>query len=223
MSPERDLLTARYIRLSGETADQSVLDGLREAFPEAKIDHAYASTEAGVGFVVEDGHAGFPISMLTNPRPGVEMKVLDGTLRIRSRSGAAVRYLGSQSPVISDPDGFIDSGDIVENRGDRLHFIGRRDGIINIGGLKVHPEEVEAVINAHPSVRLSLVKARKNPFTGALVVADVLLQQRDWESDELKRDIAEFCSARLDRHKVPVLIRFVGELGLGPAGKIRRF
>ena len=55
--------------------------------------------------------------------------------------------------------------------------MGRRGGVINVGGLKVHPEEVEAVINAHPWVRMSLVKARRNPITGAVVTADVVLAE----------------------------------------------
>ena len=77
-------------------------------------------------------------------------------------------------PALTDADGFVDTGDMVEQRGDRLYFVGRRSGIINVGGLKVHPEEVEAVINRHAGVRMSLVKARANPITGAIVVADVV-------------------------------------------------
>ena len=50
---------------------------------------------------------------------------------------------------LTDSEGFVDTGDMVELRGDRYYFVGRRGGIINIGGLKVHPEEIEAVINRH--------------------------------------------------------------------------
>ena len=55
--------------------------------------------------------------------------------------------------ALTDADGFVDTGDMVELRGDRYYFVGRRGGIINIGGLKVHPEEIEAVINRHPAVQ----------------------------------------------------------------------
>src|SRR6185437_8822293 len=74
----------RYVRLSGEIADQAVLDGLSRAFPGASIGHAYASTEAGVGFAVNDGLEGFPATIIGENRGGVEMKVEDGSLRIRS-------------------------------------------------------------------------------------------------------------------------------------------
>ena len=53
--------------------------------------------------------------------------------------------------ALADEDGFVDTGDMLELRGDRYYFAGRREGIINVGGQKVHPEEVEAVINRHPA------------------------------------------------------------------------
>jgi acyl-CoA synthetase (AMP-forming)/AMP-acid ligase II len=129
----------RYVRLSGEIADQAVLDGLASALPNASIGHAYASTEAGVGFAVNDGREGFPASLIGQNRDGVEMKVVDGSLRIRSRRTAHA-YVGKQAAPLADADGFVDTGDMVELRGDRYYFIGRRAGIINIGSLKVHPE-----------------------------------------------------------------------------------
>src|ERR1700692_916380 len=143
----------RYVRLSGEIADQAVLDGLEKAFPHASIGHAYASTEAGVGFAVNDGLEGFPAEMIGKNRDGVEMKIEDGSLRVRS-TRAAHAYVGRHAAALTDNDGFVDTGDMVELRGDRYHFVGRRGGIINIGGLKVHPEEVEAVINRHDEVSM---------------------------------------------------------------------
>ncbi len=129
----------RYVRLSGEIADQAVLDGLRRAFPEASIGHAYASTEAGVGFAVNDGLEGFPASLLGSVGDGVEMKVEDGSLRIRS-ARAAHAYVGRGAAALTDSDGFVDTGDMVELRGVRYHFVGRRGGIINIGGLKARQD-----------------------------------------------------------------------------------
>ena len=152
MSGSAAQFAPRYVRLSGEIADQAVLDGLKAAFPDSSVGHAYASTEAGVGFAVNDGLEGFPANYLGN-RNGVEMKVVDGSLRIRS-TRTAHAYIGRDAAALTDGDGFVDSGDIVELRGDRYHFVGRRGGIINIGGLKVHPEEIEAgEIAAQPDHR----------------------------------------------------------------------
>ena len=152
----------RYVRLSGEIADQAILDNLRSVYPQADIVHAYASTEAGVGFEVTDGLEGFPISTIDLHPGGLELKIKDDTLWIRS-SRTALEYIGGQNVKITDRDGYVDTGDMVALRNGRYYFLGRRGGIINVGGLKVHPEEVEAVINRHPEVRICRVRGRKIP------------------------------------------------------------
>jgi acyl-CoA synthetase (AMP-forming)/AMP-acid ligase II len=214
--------TPRYVRLSGEIADQAVLDGLRAAFPDASIGHAYASTEAGVGFAVNDGREGFPASLL-GLRDGVEMKVEDSSLRIRS-TRTAHAYIGRSAAALTDVDGFVDTGDMVELRGDRYFFVGRRGGIINIGGLKVHPEEIEAVINRQPEVRMSRAKSRRSPITGAVVVADVLLAAGEdtARGDDIRARILADCKASLAPHKVPAVIKFVSSLDITAAGKLAR-
>jgi acyl-coenzyme A synthetase/AMP-(fatty) acid ligase len=213
----------RYVRLSGEIADQAVLDGLSRTFPAASIGHAYASTEAGVGFAVNDGLEGFPADMVGVNRDGVEMKVEDGSLRIRSMRTAHA-YVGPHAADLTDRDGFVDTGDMVERRGDRYHFVGRRGGIINIGGLKVHPEEIEAVINRHAEVRMSRAKSRRSPITGAIVVADVILADGSDQSRAaaIRDKILAECRASLASHKVPAVIRFVPSLDVTPAGKLAR-
>jgi acyl-coenzyme A synthetase/AMP-(fatty) acid ligase len=213
----------RYVRLSGEIADQAVLDGLSRAFPEASIGHAYASTEAGVGFAVNDGLEGFPATMIGDNRGGVEMKVEDGSLRIRSTRTARA-YVGPNAAALADEQGFVDTGDMVELRGDRYHFVGRRGGIINIGGLKVHPEEIEAVINRHPEVSMSCAKSRRSPITGAIVVADVVLADgtNASRSGEIRDQILADCRASLPSYKVPAVIRFVRSLDITAAGKLAR-
>lgn len=221
MSQERSAFAPRYIRLSGEIADQLVLDGLRAAYPDAEIAHAYASTEAGVGFAVADGLEGFPATLVDRPTKTLTMKVIDGSLRIKS-NGNATRYIGLDAPALTDAEGFVDTGDLVERRSDRFHFVGRRGGIINVGGLKVNPEEVEAVLNRHDAVRMSLVRARKNPLTGAIVVADVVLNGSVEDEETLKQEIIEGCRELLERHKVPAIIRFVPSLALTPGGKLSR-
>jgi acyl-coenzyme A synthetase/AMP-(fatty) acid ligase len=226
MSPDCALIAPEYVRLSGEIADQAVLDSLRRAYPNASVGHAYASTEAGVGFEVTDGLEGFPASMI-RAEGDVRMKVEDGSLRIRS-SRTATSFVGGNGVALAGEDGFVDTGDMLELRGDRYYFVGRRGGIINIGGLKVHPEEVEAVINRHDLVRMSLVKGRANPITGSIIVADVVLKDEaaalaaDAGGREVKNDILRACRAALPPHKVPAAIRFVPSLDVTPAGKLVR-
>jgi acyl-coenzyme A synthetase/AMP-(fatty) acid ligase len=225
MSPSARAMAPRYVRLSGEIADQAVLDNLAAVYPDARIGHAYASTEAGVGFEVNDGLAGFPASLIGRLPSGVDMKVEQGTLRIRSNR-TALGYVGGAEgarPALADAEGFVDTGDIVELRDGRWHFIGRSNGVINVGGLKVHPEEVEAVINRHPQVRMSLVRARRSPITGALVVADVVLHEDAAAgAGKVEQEILRLCREGLTRHKVPSAIRFVPTLAVATSGKLAR-
>lgn len=222
MSPAIHLIAPEYIRMSGEIVDQAILNQVQAQFPTAKVAHTFASTEAGVGFNVNDGLMGFPEDILGS-NPLIDMKVKDGTLRIRSNRTAA-RYLGSDTPSLADAEGFIDTGDTLELRSGRYYFTGRRDGIINVGGYKVHPEEVEAVINRHAQVAMSLVKAKKSPITGALVVADVVLRDPHLNGDQarMQKDILHFCREALDAHKVPAAINFVSMLTIGQSGKLVR-
>ena len=220
MSGQTGKILPAYVRLSGEIADDAILEALAAAFPHANIEHAYASTEAGVAFTVDDRRAGFPAAYLTRESP-VELKVVDGALLIRS-SRRAHRFLGTDAPAIADADGFVDTGDRVALRGERYYFVGRRSGIINVGGAKVHPEEVEATLNAHPAVQASRVFAKANPVTGALVMAEVVLRDSVDIPVELDRDILAFCRARMAPHMVPVRLRFVQGLAMTEGGKLAR-
>jgi acyl-CoA synthetase (AMP-forming)/AMP-acid ligase II len=224
MSGEAAVLKPRYVRLSGEVADQTVLDNLRAAYPNALIAHAFASTEAGVAFDVNDGLAGFPRELVDAASGEIELKVVDHTLRIRSGRIAA-RYLGIEPGTLMGEDGYVDTGDMVELVEGRYYFRGRTGGVINVGGLKVYPEEVESVLNADPRVRMSLVRARRNPITGAVVVADVVLANPDSTADSSQAVGAELllaCRRVLAAHKVPAVLHFVPALQFTAAGKLVR-
>lgn len=226
MSGQAAILKPQYVRLSGEVADQALLDNLRAVYPNARIAHAFASTEAGVAFDVNDGLAGFPLAFVDNPSGEIALKVVDHTLRIRSGRTAA-RYLGAAPGVLVSVDGYVDTGDMVELEQGRYYFRGRVGGVINVGGLKVYPEEVESVLNADPRVRMSLVRARRNPITGAVVVADVVLANPTSPAasdapDAVKSDLLEACRRNLAAHKVPAMLRFVPALEFTAAGKLVR-
>jgi acyl-coenzyme A synthetase/AMP-(fatty) acid ligase len=223
MDPARECVSPSYIRLSGEIADQGVLDALKTAFPGVPVTHAFASTEAGVGFEVSDGREGFPIGLLGGENGGVDIRVVDGALQLRS-DRAAIGYIGDQAEPLTDAEGYVDTGDLVDRRGDRFYFVGRRGGVINVGGLKVHPEEIETVINLHPDVHVSLVKARRNPIVGAIVQAEVVLVRDRSEVDEtrVKDELLAACRERLEPHKVPSRLVFVPAISMSAGGKLVR-
>jgi len=98
---------------------------------------------------------------------------------------------------------------MIECRGDRCYFAGRTGGIINVGGLKINPEEVEAVINRLPGVALSRVRGRKSPITGAIVIADVVLAAAANDDKTFKDEILAACRAALPAFKVPAQLHCV--------------
>jgi acyl-CoA synthetase (AMP-forming)/AMP-acid ligase II len=225
LSGAANMISPTYVRLSGEIVDQSILDALQATYPRAAISHAFASTEAGVGFDVIDGREGFSATVIEaqSPNDEVSLRIVDGSLQIRSKRIAS-RYLGNGQPPIVGPEGFVDTGDIVELRGDRYYFAGRREGVINVGGQKIFPEEVENVINSHPEVQMSLVHGRRNPMMGALVVADVVLESTSTNRSrkELAAEILSRCREALPAYKVPVKVSFVQSLDVSTAGKLLR-
>ena len=209
----------KQITLGGEPADQSVLNALKAAFPEARIAHIYASTEAGVGFSVTDGLMGFPKQYLERGVAGNQLRIGEsGTLLIKPEKHVPTAAGAS----LAKTDGFIDSGDLVAVRDERVLFLGRDSGAINVGGNKVIPEEVEAVIRELEGVAEVLVKPKGSGMMGQLVTADIQPRKADADTASLKKQIMAHCRARLEKYKVPALIRFVTEIEHNPTGKISR-
>lgn len=219
MHPDFAALPLRQITLGGEIAEQPLLNALRSRFPAANVTHIYASTELGVGFSVQDGMEGFPRAWLAEAPGAFRLRIADGFMWVKS-DRAAAGYLGTAFE--RDADGYVNSLDRVEERDDRIVFLGRGTGVINVGGAKVHPEMVERYLNALPSVALSRVSGRKNPFLGAVLVADVV--PREWPDDEkhFREELTHGCRASLPPEAVPAIISLKRELETNSSGKLKR-
>lgn len=216
MAPERRDLDLKQITLGGEVADQPTLSALAKAFAGARITHIFAATETGVGMAVSDGRAGFPLSYTREPHSGVEIRILDERLQVR----AAKRASGYARDVpLADEDGWIDSGDLVRVEADRFHIIGRESGIINVGGDKVVPDQVRAILLENEHVREAVVYAKKSSFTGSLVAADVVLRDPEMDKGEARAALNEHTVRRLSATQLPRIIRFVPDIAVTPAGK----
>jgi acyl-CoA synthetase (AMP-forming)/AMP-acid ligase II len=210
MLPQFDTLSLRQVTLGGEIADQGVLDMLRKRMPDARIVHIYASTEAGVGFAVRDGMAGFPVSYLDGGASAVPMRIDDGHLC----------FLLS-APGQSEP-AWVDSGDVVRVDGDRVYFLGRANGSINVGGNKVMPEEVENVIKELPEVAAVQVRARHSAMLGNLVEALVTPAPGVAFDPAFKKRVTAYCRERLEPFKVPAFVVEANDIALTASGKISR-
>ncbi|MCO4761989.1 MAG: AMP-binding protein [Myxococcales bacterium] len=190
----------RSISMGGEIVDQAILDELSAIFPEAKIRHIYASSEAGAAIIVTDGMAGFH-AKLTEPARAIGVKVAEGRLFIRSP------YSNK-----ADGAGWVDTGDIVERRGDRYLFCGRAGtAMINVGGQKAFAPDIEAYLNAHPNVLWSQVTARRAPLVGNLPVARVVMTKAA-DLSTAERDLTAYCSQGLADYAVPRMWEFLDDI-----------
>jgi acyl-coenzyme A synthetase/AMP-(fatty) acid ligase len=213
-------LRLRQITLGGEIVDQNVLSALRHAYPEARITHIYASTDAGVGFAVTDGKAGFPLEF-THPDALLRSQISvddQGQLLIRPLS-KPLKDLGDEE---SNTGEWIATGDFVRLYGDRYYFVGRLNGSINVGGNKVMPEEIEQIILAIPGVKEVKVSGRASPITGQIVQANVVPHAVEDANATMKGRILGECRQRLASFKVPGIVKFVTEIELTSTGKVKR-
>ena len=204
-------LTFKQITLGGEAVDQTLLNALARQFPQARITHIYAATETGVGFSIADGLEGFPASWLLHGQVDQQ-----GAINLlQTQTGTLGIKLPGQINV-------IDTGDLITQRGDRIVFLGRQSGAINVGGNKVIPEEVEQVIRLVPGVAEVRVVGKGSSLVGQLVSCEVLPTSDAIAHEQLKHAILQQCRLLLPRYKVPALIRFTTELEINATGKLVR-
>ncbi len=207
-----DLSSLKRISYGTEVMPETTLRRLRDAIPGVDLVQTYGLTEMGIlrsksktpdSLYVKVGGEGF------------ETKVVDGVLFIRARS-AMLGYLNAPSPF--DAEGWFNTQDAVEVAGGEIRILGRRSEIINVGGQKVYPAEVENVLLKMDNVRDVEVHGEPNPVTGNIVAARITLVAPE-ELDSVKRRVRTFCRDRLERFKVPVRIQITEADQHGPRYK----
>lgn len=196
--------------LGGEKSDQRLYDSIKKIFPNAKINNVYASTEAGSLFAARGDAFQIPEQIRD------KFMVDDNSELLIHKS-----LLGSSDSFKFDGD-YYHSGDLIEwvNKEDGLFkFKSRKNELINVGGYKVNPGEVEDVINSISGVRQSLVFGKKNSILGNILVAEVQLEN-DIVLTEL--EIRKVLKVQLQDFKIPRKIKFVEAFSLTRTGKLKR-
>lgn len=216
--------TIDKITLGGEITDAPLLAQLASQFPNAKIMHVYASTEAGVGFAVTDSQPGFPKQWLTAGVNGNSLKVdSENVLWIKTVAAKNTELAKVNNTIVEvDSQGYVNTNDVVMIEDNRVYFKGRANGAINVGGQKVHPEHVEQVLLQSPLVSQARVYAKHSSIMGQLVVADVVLCTS--KDTETKPAIALLlhCKKHLDRFEIPTKINVTDSIAINATGKIGR-
>lgn len=200
-APRRfDLTSLEVVTYGTEVMPPATLAALREALPRARLKQTYGLSEIGI---LPTRSRGADSLWLKIGGEGVEHRVVEGILQVRAPT-AMLGYLNAPSPF--DAEGWLNTQDRVETDGEWLRILGRDSELINVGGEKVHPTEVENVLLSAPNIRDATVAARANPVTGAVVVATLDLIERE-ELASLRHRLDSYCRARLEPWKVPALFR----------------
>jgi len=200
-----DLSSLKLITYGTEVMPESTLKRVRENFPNVQLLQTYGLSELGILRSKSKG-SGSPWVKVGGE--GFETKVVDGVLWIRARS-SMLGYLNAPSPF--DQDGWMNTQDMVEVDGDYIRILGRTSEIINVGGQKVYPAEVESILMQMENVMDASVRGEQNPITGNIVVARLSLEKPE-ELSMLKKRVRKFCKERLERYKIPVRIEIAEEV-----------
>jgi acyl-CoA synthetase (AMP-forming)/AMP-acid ligase II len=197
-----DLSSLKLITYGTEMMPERTLAKISEILPHVTLQQTYGLSEVGILRSKSES----PDSLWVRVGgEGFETKVVDGTLWIKAQS-AMLGYLNAPSPF--DAEGWLNTGDLVEVKGEYIRFLGRTTEIINVGGQKVYPAEVENVLMEIPNVRDVTVSSAPNAITGNMVVARFnLIEPEDFVS--FKKRVREFCRGRLDPFKIPARMEIV--------------
>jgi long-chain acyl-CoA synthetase len=194
-----DLSSLRYVTYGAEVMPKGTLARLHAAFPDATLLQKYGLTELGTMRSRSSANDSLWVKI---GGEGFATRVRGGLLEIHAHS-SMLGYLNAPSPFTDD--GWFMTGDLVEQDGEYFRILGRASDLINVGGQKVYPAEVEAVVAEVENVKDVAVFGEPHPFTGAIVVARVTLE-RDEDPRALERRVREHCRARLEPYMVPAKV-----------------
>jgi long-chain acyl-CoA synthetase len=199
-----DLSSLQVIAYGTEPMPLSTLQRLNEVLPNTKCVQTYGLSELGVlrSKSRPDGSLWISFS-----HEGFETQIREGVLWVRTPA-AMLGYLNA--PDLFDADGWLNTQDAVEVDGEWLRVLGRVSDLINVGGQKVYPAEVEAVVMQCPNVADVAVYAEKSPLTGQFVAARVNLVAPE-PLDVFKKRLKTFCRDKLAPYKIPVRIELTDE------------
>ncbi|UTR16854.1 fatty acid--CoA ligase family protein [Salipaludibacillus sp. LMS25] len=191
-----DLTSLETISYGSEVMPESTLKAINKILPGVKIFQTYGLSEVGV-LSSQSKHAASLWVKIWGE--GVKTRIVDGVLQIKSNS-SMLGYINAPSPFTED--GWLNTGDIVEQDGEYIRILGRKSEIINVGGEKVFPAEVESVLRLINGVEEVVVNAATNAITGQMVKAAVRLNTNE-SLGEFRIRMRHFCRDKLPSYKIP--------------------
>jgi len=197
-----DLSSLEVVTYGTEPMPASTLAAIREVLPWVKFKQTYGLSELGI-LPTRSRDSGSLWLKLGNS--GYQHRIVDGVLWLKSDT-AMLGYLNAPSPFRGD--GWFNTQDVVEVDGDYIRILGRKSELINVGGEKVHPTEIENVLLQLDNVKDVTARGKANPVTGEVVAVKVTLLEPE-DAGAFKRRLRGFCQSRLERYKIPAVIEIV--------------
>jgi long-chain acyl-CoA synthetase len=200
-----DLSSLKRLTYGTEPMPEVTLKRFNELFPDIQLQQNYGLSEVGILQTQSKSSDSLWVKL---GGEGFRTRVVDGILQIKAKT-AMLGYLNAPSPFTED--GWVNTEDAVEVDGEYLKILGRKSEIINVGGEKVYPAEVENVIKGLEDVADVTVFGEKNPITGNIVCADVLpaLELAGPERKSFIAKVKRHCRENLENYKVPVKVNLV--------------
>ena len=200
-----DISSLQTITYGTEPMPENTLKRFNKLFPEIRMLQTYGLSELGI---LRSKSKSSDSLWVKIGGEGFETRVVDDILQIKAKS-AMQGYLNAPSPFTED--GWFITGDMVEVDGDYFKILGRKSEIINIGGEKVYPAEVESVILEMEGVAEVTAYAEKNPIMGNVVAVKITLTDPKEDPKAVGRRIKSYCREKLQSYKVPARIKIINE------------
>jgi len=192
-----DLTSVKLITYGTEVMLPTTLQKVKEIFPNAKIKQTYGLSELGVLRSKSESDDSVWVKI---GGKGFETKIIDGILYVRSEANM-VGYMNAPSPI--DEKGWMCTGDHVELKGEYMRILGRKSELINVGGQKIFPAEVESILLEAPNIMEASVVGKPHSIMGNVVVAYVALKDEEG-AQELTERLRKHCLDRIPKFKIPV-------------------
>ena len=212
-----DFSSLRVVTYGTEPMPESLLLRLKTALPRVKLIQTFGTSETGIAVA---SSASSTSTMLRVDDPNLETRVVDGELWLRSKT-QILGYLNHDMGRFT-ADGWFRTGDLVEEGdGGFIRIVGRRTEMINVGGLKVLPGEVESVLLEMAEIVDCLVYGEANQITGQVVAAEVV-PASGTDPQVIKARMRAHCRGRLEPYKIPARIKIVPRIVYGDRFKKKR-
>ena len=206
---KHDLSTVEIVAYGAEAMPQKVLNRLGEAFPNAQLQQKFGTSETGAIRIKSIGNESLFFRIEDSD---THWKIVEEELWLKTPS-RILGYLNADDGSL-EADGWYRTGDLVEtDEHENIRIIGRASAVINVGGQKVHPSEVEAILNEIVGIEAVSVYGSEAPITGSSVACEIVVSDKQG-SRIWKRTIRNHCRGKLATWKIPSSVKIVDSISV---------